>query len=115
MVTSAPAGTRRHPGDYVFFDWGEDFQADHASAYPHLTSGVNLDIGSLGLDYLLDNEASGYLPMRLVQRHLKRGRLRVPTRSRTFTTPVYLVYPEARDEEAYEPILDGLRSAAARL
>jgi hypothetical protein len=28
---------------------------------------------------------------------------------------VYLVYPEARDEEAYEPILDGLRQAAARL
>ena len=26
-----------------------------------------------------------------------------------------MVYPEARDEEAYEPILDGLRRAAERL
>jgi hypothetical protein len=26
-----------------------------------------------------------------------------------------MVYPEARDEEAFEPILDGLRSAAERL
>jgi hypothetical protein len=28
---------------------------------------------------------------------------------------VYMVYPEARDEEAYEPILAGLRRAAERL
>lgn len=115
MVTSAPAGTRRQPGNYVFFDWGEDFQAKHASVYPHLTSGVNLDLGSLGLDYLLTNEASGYLPERLVERHLRRGRLRVPGRSRTFTLPVYVVYPEARDEEAFEPVLDSLRKAAERL
>lgn len=115
LVTSAPAGSRRHPGNYVFFDWGEEFQSEHASVYPELTSGVNLDLGSLGLDYLLANEASGYLPQRLVRSHVRRGRLRVPARARAFTAPVYLVYPEARDEEAYQPILDGLRRAAARL
>lgn len=113
LVTSAPPGSRRH--SYVFFDWGEEFQAEHAAAYPDQTSGVNLDLGSLGLDYLLANEASGYLPHRLVRGHLKRGRLRISGRSRTFTSPVYLVYPEARDEEAYQPILDGLRRSAARL
>ena len=42
-------------------------------------------------------------------------RLRIPARARTFTYPVYMVYPEARDEEAYEPILVGLRRAAERL
>lgn len=113
MVSSAPQGSRRH--NYVFFDWGEEFQAEHAAHFPDYTSGVNLDLGSLGLDYLLANEASGYLPLRLVKGHLKRGRLRTPARQRTFTSPVYLVYPEARDEEAYHPILDGLRRAAARL
>ena len=29
--------------------------------------------------------------------------------------PVYMVYPEARDEEAFEPILEGLRQASKRL
>lgn len=113
LVSSAPPGSRRQ--SYVFFDWGEEFQAEHAAAYPDQTTGVNLDLGSLGLDYLLANEASGYLPRRLVRNHLKRGRLRIPARARTFKSPVYLVYPEARDEEAYQPILDALRDAAARL
>jgi hypothetical protein len=27
---------------------------------------------------------------------------------------VYMVYPEARDEEAYEPIIDGLRRASVK-
>ena len=100
----------------MFVDWGPDFQAEHAAAYPELTNtAVNLDMGSLGLDFLLSNEATGYFPRRLVKRHINRRRLRIPARARAFTYPVYMVYPEARDEEAYEPILDGLRRAAERL
>jgi DNA-binding transcriptional LysR family regulator len=116
LVTSVPARSRRHPSDYVFVDWGPDFQAEHAAAYPELANtAVKLDMGSLGLDFLLANEASGYFPLRLVKRHVNRRRLRIPARARAFTYPVYMVYPEARDEEAYEPILDGLRRASERL
>lgn len=116
LVTSAPARSRRHPSNYVFVDWGPDFQADHAAAYPDLNNtALNLDLGSLGLDYLLSNEASGYFPRRLVKHHVNRRRLRIPARARAFTCPVYMVYPGSRDEEAYEPILKGLRSAADRL
>ena len=100
----------------MFVDWGPDFQADHAAAYPEFANtGVNLDLGSMGLDYLLANEASGYFPMRLVQHHIARQRLRIPARSRSFTSAVYMVYPEARDEEAYELIIDGLRQASSKL
>ena len=45
---------------------------------------------------------------------VSRGRLRTPKRARKFVYPVYMVYPEARDEEAYEPILEGLRRHAGR-
>jgi DNA-binding transcriptional LysR family regulator len=115
LVTSV-RGRLRRSNDYVFVDWGPDFQAEHAAAYPDLSNtGVNLDLGSLGLDYLLANEASGYFPSRLVKQHVSRRRLRLPPRARKFTCPVYLVYPEARDEEAYEPILKELRQAAERL
>ncbi len=115
LVTSAP-GRRRHHTDYVFVDWGPAFQADHMAAYPELNkTGVNLDLGSMGIDYLLANEASGYFPRRLVKHHVTRRRLRIPARSRSFSSAVYMVYPETRDEEAYEPILDGLRQAARRL
>ena len=54
LVTSAPSRSRRHPSNYVFIDWGPDFQAEHAAAYPELTNtAVNLDLGSLGLDFLV--------------------------------------------------------------
>ena len=100
----------------MFVDWGPDFQADHAAAYPELTNtGVNLDLGSLGLDYLLANEAPAISRCGSSSATSTARRLRIPARARKFIYPVYMVYPEARDEEAYEPILQGLRRAAERL
>jgi DNA-binding transcriptional LysR family regulator len=113
LVHSGKSGGRRGANDYVFVEWGPDFKLDHAAAHPKLTNpGLNLDLGSLGLGYLLMAEASGYFPTRLVKPHVARGRLNIPKRARRFTYPVYLVYPETRNEEAYEPILDGLRREA---
>lgn len=116
VLATSVKGPRRSSSDYVFVDWGPDFRAEHDAAYPKLSgSGLNLDLGSIGLQYLLANEASGYFPARILRPYLKRGRLRQPTGMRKFIYPVYMVYPEARDEEAYEPILNGLRRAAAKL
>ncbi|MCB1520282.1 MAG: LysR family transcriptional regulator [Hyphomicrobiaceae bacterium] len=116
MVSSQRTPTRRTSSDYVFVDWGPDFRQDHAAAYPRLTNpGLNLDIGPVGLDYVLENGASGYFPERLVARHVARGRLRRLVRTRKFVYPVYMVYPETRDDEAFEPILASLRRQAARI
>lgn len=116
FVTSSPAGTRHAAREYVFIDWGPDFQQDHAAAHPDLMNpGLNLDLGSVGIDYVLANEASAYFPLRIVKSHIARGRLRQPKRTRKFVYPVYMVYPEAHDEDAYAPILGGLRRQAARL
>jgi DNA-binding transcriptional LysR family regulator len=115
LVTSARSGGRRSAHDYVFMEWGQDFQLDHAAAYPDLTNpGLNLDLGPIGIDYLVANPGSGYFPARLVRPYIARGRLKRPTRGRKFVYPVYMLYPEARDEEAYEPILSGLRRVAAK-
>jgi DNA-binding transcriptional LysR family regulator len=116
MVSSGKAGARRSGQDYIFIDWGIDFQQDHAAAYPEMTNpALNLDLGAMALDYLLSTEGSAYFPRRLVKTHIARGRLREGKRSRRFVYPVYMVYPEARDEDAYAPILDALRSEAARI
>jgi LysR family transcriptional regulator, flagellar master operon regulator len=115
LVAGNGSHARRGPSDYVFIDWGPEFQQDHASAYPERSSpGLNLDLGASALSYLLANDAAGYFPMRLVKTHIARGRLREPKRARKFIYPVYMVYPETRDEEAYEPIITGLRREAAR-
>jgi LysR family transcriptional regulator, flagellar master operon regulator len=115
LVTSAKQAPRKGTSDYVLIDWGPDFQQDHAAAHPeYLNPGLNLDLGSVGLDYILHNECSGYFPIRLVRPHLSRGRLKQQKRARRFVYPVYVVYPEARDEAAYEPFLDELRGESRR-
>jgi DNA-binding transcriptional LysR family regulator len=115
LVSSARSGGRRE-SDYVFVDWGPDFHQDHAAAYPELTNpGLNLDLKSISIDYLLINEASGYFPLRIVKPHIARGRLKLPRRARKFIYPVYVVYPETRDEEAFEPIIGSLRRQAERI
>jgi LysR family transcriptional regulator, flagellar master operon regulator len=116
MVSSAKTGVRRSGQDYVFIDWGIDFQQDHAAAYPEMTNpALNLDLGAMGLDYLLSNSGQAYFPKRMVKAHLARGRLREAKRARRFVYPVYMIFPEARDEDAYAPILDGLRREAAKV
>ena len=116
LVSSAQSGSRRANTDYVFIDWGIDFQQDHAAAVPERTNpALNLDLGAMGLDYLLSNEGTAYFPRRMVKSLLARGKLREPKRTRRFVYPVYMIFPEARDEEAYAPILDGLRREAAKV
>lgn len=116
MVSGNRASTRVNASDYVYVDWGPDFREDHAAAFPKLANpGLNLDIGPMALDYVIENGVSGYFPQRLVARHVARGRLKRSARARKFVYPVYMVYPETRDEEAFEPILDSLRRHAEKL
>lgn len=116
LVSSAKPHGRRGQSDYLLIDWGTDFVQDHAAAFPEQANpALSLDLGPISLDYLLQNECSGYFPARLVKTHVARGRLRQPKRSRKFVYPVYMVYPETRNEEAYEPILERLRRVAAKL
>ena len=116
VLVNGTATGKRARSEYVFVDWGPEFQADHAAAFPEFSKpGLNLGLGSLAVDYLLQSSASAYLPTRLVKSHVARGRLRIPKGARRFVSPVYMVYPETRDEEAYEPILQLLRQSAARL
>ncbi|MGQ0457492.1 MAG: LysR family transcriptional regulator [Hyphomicrobium sp.] len=116
LVSTVKAGARRGANDYLLIDWGPDFLHDHGAAFPERANpAISLDLGPMSLDYMMANECSGYFPARMVRQHVQRGRLRAPKRSRKFVYPVYMVYPETRNEESYEPILNGLRRAAGRL
>lgn len=93
--------------NYVYVDWGPEFQADHTLNFPELsTPGIYMELGSLGLTFILQNEASGYFPMRLISPHLKSGRLSLMPGAPKFGYPAYAVYPVAGD-------LDALVSALA--
>lgn len=116
LVSSVKSNIRRPHVDYVLVDWGVDFLQDHAAAFPELTNpAVSLDLGPLALDYLLAHECQGYFPSRMVKSYVQRGRLRQPKRARKFVYPVCMVYPETRNEETYDQILDGLRREGSKL
>jgi LysR family transcriptional regulator, flagellar master operon regulator len=114
LVSSAKPG-RKAANDYVMVDWGVDFLQDHAAAFPELANpALNLDIGPMSLDYVMANQCSAYFPQRMVRSHVARGRLRQPKRARKFIYPVYMVYPETRNEESFEPVLERLRRDAGK-
>lgn len=113
LVGSAHQNIEQPASNYVFVNWGPEFSADHAEAFPELSrSGLQLDLGAIAINYLLDASASGYFPMRVAKPYIDDGRLHVEKRARRFVYPVYAAYPEERDDSAYAPILEGLRRFA---
>jgi DNA-binding transcriptional LysR family regulator len=116
LVTSGEPKGRTPGADYVFVSWGAEFEAEHEAAYPRLDyTGLNLELGSLGISYLLDNTASGYFPLRIARPLIRRRRLKPVKGARRFVHPVCALYPEERDVDAYAPILAGLREAGEKV
>lgn len=116
MLTSGDESKPAPYDNYVFVNWGPEFQSDHAMTLPDLVHpGLTLDLGTLGMNYLLDNKATGYFPLRVAKSHIDSNQLTLVKRAPRFVYPAFAVYPEERDEEAFEPFLGGLRAAVDRL
>ena len=102
--------------DYVFVDWGQEFRRRHGEAFPEMdTPAISVGLGSLGLEYILQNGGSGYFPIRVVQPFLDRARLFLVDGAPEMQRPAYVVYPEiARNQETLDLALDGLRQIAGQ-
>lgn len=114
LVTSGDPGLVRNSEDYVFVNWGPEFAADHAAAFSDSGrhAGLRLDLGALGIAYLLENRASGYFPRRIAAPLVAEGRLKIVSRARRFVYPVYIAYPENRDSTLFDPLFARLREIA---
>ena len=97
--------------DYVYVDWGNEFRASHGEAFPDMeTPAVSVGLGSLGLEYILQNGGSGYFPIRVVQHYLDQKKLFPVEAAPRLQRPAYVVYTEnARDQETLDIALTGLR------
>ncbi len=115
VLVSSETRPPSKPGkDYIYMDWGPEFQADHSLNFPNLsTPGLYMELGSLSLKYLLENQASGYFPKRLVAPHLEAGRLKLITRSPAFHYPAYVVYSSSGDLHLLDLGLKIMRKVAA--
>ena len=80
--------------DYIYVDWGPAFHAQHTMSYPDLERSAQLaNIGWLGVQLILTNGGSCYLPIRMARQLLKAGTLFEVPHSPQFRLPAYMVYP----------------------
>jgi DNA-binding transcriptional LysR family regulator len=114
LVSSRPDD--RGPGeDYVYVEWGPGFYAQHAQSYPELERPAQVvNIGWLGVQLILHNGGSCFLPMRMAEPLVTAGRLHLVPGSPAYIQPVYAVYARASDNPVLALAAQGLREHAAR-
>ncbi len=115
LVWVTTSGKRKlDESDYVYVDWGPGFAASHNIKFPELANpGLFVDLGPLGLNYILRCGGSGYFRTRTVRPYLKSGQLRLVPRAPRFSYPVHLVYSASGDGTLLQPALRALRKVAA--
>lgn len=115
LVSSDKAPGGLASAEYVYVDWGPEFEADHALNFPNTaTPNLNLNVGSLGISFLLNNHAAGYFPMRIAAPYLAAGTLTQVADTPVFTYPVYAAFPEDRDRALVDTVLRGLKQIASQ-
>jgi DNA-binding transcriptional LysR family regulator len=102
------------PGeDYIYVDWGPGFYTQHAQSYPDLERPPQVvNIGWLGVQLILTNGGSCFLPARMADPFIEAGRLYRVKGSPEFVHPAYMVYPRETDSTVLEQGLQGLRNLA---
>ncbi|MCB2099592.1 MAG: LysR family transcriptional regulator [Rhodobacterales bacterium] len=114
LVATDPASRAPHADDYVYVDWGPEFQISHGTAFSGLeATSLWISHGPLGLQHILGNGGAGYFPRRLVRSHVEAGRLFILKDRPSFSRPAYMVHPEDRDDARFQTALQGLRYVAA--
>ncbi|UTW58759.1 LysR family transcriptional regulator [Kordiimonas sp. SCSIO 12603] len=115
LVTSELSTATIEENRYIYFDWGPEFQADHAMNFPELSTPVmNLNVGTLGISFLLENKATGYFPLRIAEPFLQSGELKLLEDTPIFTYPTYAAYSEDHDSKLIEVAIDGLKRVASK-
>lgn len=113
LVTTARGKSAKRTGDYVYVDWGPEFAAHHNLTFPEQSNpGLYVDLGPLGLQFILKAGGSGYFRQHAVAPHLRAKRLSLVRGAPEFLYPAYAVYPEAADPKIVTPALTGLRHVA---
>ena len=112
FVTTSPE-MRPDDTDYVHVDWGPDFMLRHGVSFPDAAPGLFVNLGPLGLEYILAAGGSGYFRMHAVQPHITSGLLHLVPGAPRFSYPVYAVHSANTDDAVLGPALDGLRTVSA--
>lgn len=100
-------------GNYIYVDWGPAFFAQHSSHYPELERPAQVvDIGWLGVQIIMCNGGSCFVPVRMAEPLISSGKLFHMPDSPQFKLPTYMVYSLNSDSIVLEQVLDSLREQA---
>jgi DNA-binding transcriptional LysR family regulator len=109
FVTTDRKGRLLDGMDYVHVDWGPDFMLGHGATYPDTTPNMIVNLGPLGLDYILSVGGAGYFRRRMVEPHIKAGRLKIVAKAPRFSYPIYVTHSANTDRALLKRALTGLR------
>lgn len=112
LMTTDP--DKRWPDqDYIYVDWGPAFYAQHNMNYPDLERPAQVvNIGWLGVQLILANGGSCFLPIRMAEPFMREDRLFIVPDSPQFVLPAYLAYPRESESPVLSQALDSLRELA---
>jgi DNA-binding transcriptional LysR family regulator len=97
--------------DYIYVDWGPAFYALHNSHYPDLESpGQVVNIGWLGVQLIISNGGSCFLPMRMAEPLIRAKKLFHVPDSPQFRLPTYMVFQRDSNSPVLQQVLDSLRA-----
>ncbi len=98
LVASSPDADIEQLDNYVFVDWGPEFVGAHALALPELTNpGLTFSLGAMVAEYVINREASAYLPARYVKKYIDSGQLHLVPDAPRFPYPVWAVWRQDLD------------------
>ncbi len=113
LVTTDP-GAAWPNQDYIYVDWGPAFYAQHNNNFPELERPAqDVTIGWLGVQLLLHNGGSCFLPARVARPFIRQGLLFLVPDTPKFNLPAYMVFSRQRDSAILDLALAGLRELAA--
>jgi len=76
LVSTDPDSPLKFDPGYVFIEAGEAFEKEHAAAYADAnTARISFGVAGLGLNFILNEGGTAYLPMRIAKPYVDEGRL----------------------------------------
>ena len=100
--------------NYVYVDWGPAFYAQHSNSFPDLERPAQIaNIGWLGVQLILCNGGSCFLPVRMAKPFIQSKQLFAVADSPRYRLPAYMVFPREHEIAVLGPALDSLRALGA--
>ena len=116
VLVSSDPDTRVPDEDYIYVEWGTNFYAKHRENYPDIENPSQIvNIGWLGIQLILTNGGSCFLPIRMAQSFIDAGKLYRVEGSPELSHPAYMVFPRETDNEMLQLALHGLRQMVSEI